>query len=337
VVSSKRDDRLANNRQEVQGILTQDDVFAVLPVSVQLFSGADLLAEEGIPTFGWTIQEEWGSENNTPGPANLFGQAGSFICFTCANPRPEVWLPKKLGLEKVGILAYAVPQSQGCAEGLENSFDKFKTAEVAFVDKSLAFGTPDYSAQVAQMKEAGVDFVLSCIDGNAVVNLSREMQKQGLDAVQMLPNMYNHELVSANAEVLDGHYLFTLFAPLEVKQKPQGLKLYNKWIKRTGGEKTENSIIGWINADLFVEGLKAAGPDFTREKVIDAINQITDYDAKGFLAGVDWTVAHEEPQQCFAMVKVVDGKFQSVFGAPGKPFQCYPTTLKKIPAKPETR
>src|SRR5450631_989703 len=52
VLTSKRDDGLGNNRSEVQGLLSQDNVFAVAPVAVQLFSGADLLAQSGTPTFG---------------------------------------------------------------------------------------------------------------------------------------------------------------------------------------------------------------------------------------------------------------------------------------------
>jgi branched-chain amino acid transport system substrate-binding protein len=334
-LSSERDDRLGNNLNEAEGLISQDDVFAALPIAVQLFTGADKLAEEGIPTFGWTIQEEWGSENNTPGPANLFGQAGSFICFTCANPSVYTWLPKKLGLEKIGVLAFNVPQSEGCVSGLENSFKKFKTAEVVFVDKSLTFGSPDYTTQVAEMKKRGVDAVMSCIDGNGAVNLAREMQKQQLDAVQILPNAYNKALVEENADVLEGDYLFTLFAPFETNPKPEGLKLYDKWIKETDGRKDENSIIGWINADLFVEGLKAAGPDFTREKVTDAINGITDYTAKGLVAPVDWTKAHEEDYDCYATLQIKDGKFKPVFGAKGKPFICFDDSLNKIPAKPE--
>ena len=85
MLAAERDDQFGNNRQEVQGLLSQDNVFAALPMATNLFSGAQLLVEEGIPTFGWDIQEEYGSENNTPGPPNLFGAAGSFICFTCAN------------------------------------------------------------------------------------------------------------------------------------------------------------------------------------------------------------------------------------------------------------
>lgn len=335
VVSSERDDRVGNNRQEVEGLLSQDDVFAALPIAVQLFAGADLLADSGIPTFGWQINEEWGSEHNTPGPENFFGSFGGFVNFTGANARVEPWLAKKLGKKKVGILAFAVPQSQGCAEGLEASFEKYPTAKVEFVDKNLSFGQPDYSAQVAQMKEAGVDFIIPCIDGNGTVNLAREVKKQGLDAVMMLPDLYNPELVKENADVLDGNYLFTLFAPFETKPKPEGLKLYEKWIKKAGGAKNLNSAVGWINADLFVEGLKAAGPDFTQQKVVDAINAMTDYNAKGFMQTIDWTTAHEDDLDCYAMLQVDGEKFKPVFGEPGKPFLCFPDDLKKIPAKPQ--
>ena len=81
VLASKRDDMLSNNRTQVQGLISQDNVFAVLPVATTLFSGADLLASNKIPTFGWDINAEWGSEANNPGPANLFGAVGSFINF----------------------------------------------------------------------------------------------------------------------------------------------------------------------------------------------------------------------------------------------------------------
>ena len=335
VLDSKRDDALANNRQEVQGLLTQDEPFAVLPVAVDLFSGADLLEKAGIPTFGVNIQAEWGSEDNKPGPANFFGQYGSFHCFTCGLPTPMVLLAKKLGLERVGIVAYQVPQSAACATGLENSFKKYPVAKVVFLDKSLQFGNPDYSAQVAKMKDAGVDYVITCIDGNGTVNLAREMKKQGLDAVQILPNAYDHNLISKNADLLDGYYSFTPFAPFETKPKPQGLKLYEQWIKKTGGAQNEHSLDGWLNADLFVTGLKAAGPDFTQQKVVDAINKLTDYRASGLLPGVDWTVAHQKDPACYSVMKIVDGGFKPVFGKPGKPFVCLPDTVKKIPANPE--
>ena len=294
VLASKRDDGLANNRSEVQALLSQDDVFAVLPVAVQLFTGAQLLADAGIPTYGWDINEEWGSEDHTPGPANFFTNVGDFICFTCAYPSVQTWLPKKLDRHRIGVLAFNVAQSTGCAEGLESSFKKYPTGEIVFMDKSLTFGSPDYSAQVAQMKDKKVDMIISCIDGNGATSLAREMKKQGLDAIQVLPNSYNHELVAENADVLDGSYLFTTFTPFEAKPEPAGMKLYKDWIKKSGGTRNENSLVGWINADEFVTGLKAAGPNFTRQKVVDATNAITDYTADGLVAPIDWTTAHTQ-------------------------------------------
>jgi branched-chain amino acid transport system substrate-binding protein len=335
VLDAKRDDQLSSNRSEVQGLLTQDNPFAVLPVAVDLFSGSDLLVKAGVPTFGWLINPEWGSEDNKPGPANLFGQFGSYHCYTCAQPSPMVWLAKKLNLKRVGLLAYSVPQSKGCAEGLEASFKKYPVAKVVFSDTSLSFGSPDYTAQVSQMKDKGVDYIITCLDGNGVVSLSKEMQKQGLDAKQILANGYNHDFIEKNAQFLDGYYLFTPFAPFETTPKPAGLKLYQQWIKKTGGAATENSLSGWLNADLFVQGLKAAGPDFTRQKVIDSINKMTDYKAGGLLPGVDWTKAHETDPTCYAMNKIVNGTFKPVFGQPGKPFLCFPANLTKIPAAPQ--
>jgi branched-chain amino acid transport system substrate-binding protein len=334
VLDSKRDDGLANNRSEVQALLSHDNVFAALPIAVELFSGADLLAKSGIPTFGWLINEEWGSEHNKPGPANLFGEFGSFHCFTCALASVQTWLPKKLGRHRIGVLAFNVPQSEGCAEGLKNSFKKFPTGKIVLLDKSLAFGGPDYSAQVAQMKDKKVDLVISCLDGNGAVSLAREMKKQGLHAVQILPNSYNQKLVKKNADVLDGSYLFTAFTPFELKSQPPGLTLYNKWIKKNGRAKNENSLVGWLNADLFVAGLKAAGQEFTRKKVVSAVNAMTAYGAHGMIAPIDWGIAHKSDPDCFVVSKVVGGAIKPVYGKRGKPFVCFPDDLKKIPENP---
>ena len=53
---------------------------------------------------------------------------------------------------------------------------------------------------------------------------------------------------------------------------------------KNGSALTELAMVGWINADLAYQGIKAAGPDFDRQKVIDATNQMTDYTAGGLIA-----------------------------------------------------
>src|SRR2546430_6295382 len=142
-LTSKRDDQVGMNRQEVQGLISEDNVFAVLPVATLLFTGADLLGQSGIPTFGWNINAEWGSEQ-APGPPNMFGEKGSYLCFTCAS-QTLPWLAQKLHKKKIGVLAYQVAQSADCAKGVQATFDKFPSAKIEFIDTSLAFGVTDLS------------------------------------------------------------------------------------------------------------------------------------------------------------------------------------------------
>jgi branched-chain amino acid transport system substrate-binding protein len=335
VLASKRDDQLSKNRDQAEALVTQDDVFAALPLATSLFTGAQVYVDEGIPAFGWDINAEYGSENNTPGPPNLFGAQGSFICFTCAQVGLNIWLPTKVKAKNVGILAYAVPQSTDCALGAKNSFEEFPTAEVVFDDESLTFGSPDFTTQVDEMVKAKVDYIIACIDFNGIINLRKEMLRQGLEAQMLLPNAYEHETIKENQQFLNGLYVATLFAPLETKPAPPAVKNFKKWMKKTDGRVTENAIVGWINADAFVTALKAAGEDFTRESVIDAMNQITDYDADGFLPPIDWTIAHEDDADCMALLKIVKGKFKPAFTKKGKPFICFSDDLTKVPKNPE--
>jgi branched-chain amino acid transport system substrate-binding protein len=321
-LTSERDDQVGMGRQEVQALLSEDNVFAVLPVAVLLFSGADLLAQAGVPTFGWNMNAEWGSEQGA-GPPNLFGEKGSFLCFTCPG-QPVPWLARQVKAKKIGVLSYQVPQSADCAKGLRASFEKYPSAKIEFLDTSLAYGVTDLSSDVSRMKDKGVDFVATCMDSNGSLTLAKEMKKQGLKAIQYLPNAYNRKFIEENAQFFEGSYASTFFTPFEVKPKPKGLQDFQTWMKKGDFEQNENSLAGWINADLFYEGLKAAGPEFTRQKVVDEINKMTDYTAGGLLAGIDWMTAHREdpPEGCGVVSKIHSGKFVPSFGEPGKPFVC---------------
>lgn len=327
VLAAERDDKLASNKAEVDALLSVDKVFAVLPVATLLFTGADRLVRDQVPAFGWTVNPEWEAKDGYPA-YNMFGQSGSYLCFSCGSPTLP-WLAEQAGAKRVGVLAYAVPQSADCADGVRASFDEYGErtgTELVFVDKSLSYGPSDLSVQVSKMKDAKVDFVTTCMDTNGVVTLAKEMKKQGLDAVQSLPNAYDHGFLEEFGDLFEGSYVRTDFAQFEVEDKPEGLQLYLDRIEAAGKEPSENSMAGWLNAALFVEGLKAAGPDFSRAKLIDAINEMTDFSAGGAIDPVDWTKAHDQrksdTQFCQFLSRIEDSEFVPVFSKPGKPFVC---------------
>jgi ABC-type branched-subunit amino acid transport system substrate-binding protein len=248
------------------------------------------------------------------------------------------WLAQKVHKKKIGLLAYTVDQSKDCATGVKASFDKYPSAKVVFDDESLSFGVTDLSSDVSQMKDKGVDMVTTCMDNNGVLTLAKEMKKQGLNAIQYLPNAYDQKFMKTNGQFLEGSYVLTFFTPYQVKKQPPGLKKFLKWIKKNNGPTTENALAGWTNADLFYKGLKAAGPDFTRQKVVDAINQMKDYTADGIYAPIDWTIAHTQdpPEGCSILSKVHNGTFVPSFGTADKPFTCLqlnplPDQLQKKP------
>ena len=328
LVAEEDDNTGFENTQDIQSLLTQD-LFAVLPVATLDFSGAELLVDADMPTFGWNINEEYALGDN------LFGMRG-YLCFTCAGQLLP-WLAQETGSTNIGVLAYDVPQSSSCAEGIQNSFDTYPTAEVAFLDASLPYGIPDLSAQVRDMKAAGVDMVATCMDFNGAITIQQEMRRQELEAIQYMPNAYDYDFLEENGDLFEGAYVLTQFVPFEAEDPPEALNTYLEWIEETGGTVGELSLAGWISADMFVTGLRAAGPEFSQQGVIDGLNQLTDYTAEGIIPGLDWTVEHtaDSERACSAMSIIEDGEFVPQFGEPGEPFICFDTGAAEVPEEPE--
>jgi ABC-type branched-subunit amino acid transport system substrate-binding protein len=143
------------------------------------------------------------------------------------------------------------------------------------------------------------------------------------------PEGYKQSTLDKAGDQLEG-WIFRLgFAPWHGKDLPRGTQQFLKAMKKRGLEPSEHNQAGWINAALFVEGLKKAGPDFTRQSVIDAINTITDFTADGMLPPINWSAnggghGSDSHEACDVYEEVQNGKFVTIFGKPGQPFVCFP-------------
>jgi ABC-type branched-subunit amino acid transport system substrate-binding protein len=325
---AQRDDngQASRNKDQVRALVEQDKVFAVLPVSTITFSGAKYLVDNKIPTFGWNINPEWNQ-----GP-NLFGEKGSNLCFDCPNAWSS-YLAKQNGFTNFGILTYTAVQSQDCAKGWEASVQQIGAPKaginLAFEDKSLSFGFApgDLAADLDQMKSKNVQFLTTCIDGAGSARVGQALKDNNMNVVQNLPNGYDNNLISGNAAALEGDYVTVSFFPFEADQKPQALQQFIDAMAKRGKAPNENSLSGWINGMQFVQGLQDAGPDFTRQKVIDAINKETDFTAGGIRPdGIDWTsTGHtgHTTTDCVSVLQVQSGKLVPKYGQPGKPMICF--------------
>src|SRR5882757_6779050 len=277
VVVSDRDDVVGTmNVQQTTSSLADDNAFATFEATQQL-TGADMLAKAHMPTFIWNIVPEMAS-TPTSDHSNIFG-TNAPICFSCAGPL-NPWLAEKNGFTKAAVLAYGVSaESKLCASGTRNAFKKYTNGKVkvVFFDNSLPFAA-DLTADVANMKDAGVQFVYTCMDTNEVTKLQREMKKQGLNAVQNLPNAYDHDFVRQNAALFEGNFIEPFYAPWEAEPQSPATKAFLSGIKAITNDPVELTEFGWIDAMQFVDGLKGAGPEFTQQKVIDYLNTQRAYD-----------------------------------------------------------
>ena len=337
--------RASQNVAQCRSLVEEKKVFAVVPMVTQIFACGGYLAEQGTPTFGWNINAEYCStatrvstdlnardaaDTLQPGdPAcdrpNLFGDKGSYLCFTCPALSPPL-IAKQLGVTKVGVMAYTAAQSVECAKGEEAGFEKYGF-DVVFVDEALQFGFSNLGDDIQKIKDSGVEFIATCMDIAGEVNIARELRQAGLDDIKFYaPQGYDPGTLKKYGDELNGIFFTTLFTPFEVKNPPKGLKLFLKQMDKQGAEINEQALAGWQNAALLAEGIKLAGKDFTQQSVVDAINGITDWTADGIRTEINWAVDGHGPgtEACGAVIEAKDGKYIPRFGKPGQPFLCFP-------------
>ncbi|HTD49977.1 MAG TPA: ABC transporter substrate-binding protein [Acidimicrobiia bacterium] len=327
-IVANRDDGFGNDEQTVKQSLATDNAFATFVATV-FFTGVPDLVTANQPTFIWNINSEFA------GHPNIFANLGA-LCNGC-NGQGAPFLAQYEHFTRVGVIAYNQASSKACAEGLRRSFLKYPSAQVVYLDENLGLAQPDLSSQVAQMKQKGVQLIFTCIDQNETLILGKELVKQNLNAVQSLPNAYDATFVRDNAQYLEGDFVAPQFVALEYQPQIPIVKLFVQWMAQSGKSMSELAGYGWIDAVQLVTGLKLAGPNFSQQKVIDALNRDTHFDAEGMIQPIDWTRQHNNPigqngnsipayagkWDCASTVRVHNGRLVPLFSVPNKQWVCF--------------
>ena len=311
-----------------RALVEEEQVFVVIPEMTSTFAGAQYLAEQGTPTFGWNINADWAE-----GP-NLFGEKGSYLCFECPS-LPTSVLATQIGAERAAVFAYGgIPQSEDCAVGAIRGLENYDI-EVPVQDTSLSYGFTDTSAAIEAVRGSNVDILTTCMDINGTATLAGDIADAGLEVAVLSPNGYDQETLGDLGDQIEGFYFLAQFWPFEEPNPPEGMQDYLDAVEDAGRVPSELSLTGWINAHLLVEGINAAGEDFTQESVVEAINSMTEpFTAGGILPPtVVWGITDDYPEgahgpalsgmACVQYVQVQDGEFVPVLGEEGKPFICF--------------
>lgn len=321
-------------------LVEQDGVFAIVGVGTPFFGAADFLAQKGTPTFGYVVSSDWADK------PTLFGAYGSVLDYATAAPG-EARVAQQLGATSVGVVAYGVPQSADACEASATGM-RALGVNVSYTDFNFTFGA-DPTADVLQMKQKNVDFLLTCLDVTGNIAFSRALVQNGMDINQLWLNGYDRPTVKQYGSLMSGVYIGVQHVPFEAAAAfpgvYPGLVTYLRTMQRYQPSSTYDEVAmdGWIDAALFVSGLRAVGRHLTQKDLVAAINRETAFTAGGLTTPVDWTRAHNShlppaTPYCSAAVKVENGTFVPL-SAPGteEVYQCVePGSTTLVPPPPGT-
>ncbi|MGH9045886.1 MAG: ABC transporter substrate-binding protein, partial [Acidimicrobiales bacterium] len=261
VLTKALDDGTVNNEQVTRTLIQQDHVFAVVGEATALFTGQPFLVQTDTPTFGYAIENDWTPEKN------LFAAYGSVIDYSTT----EAFFPyiaRKLHARVAAVIAYGVPQSADECKDAVLALRSYGV-DVGYSDLAVPIGG-SLSSDVVHMKQAGTDFVVSCLDVPGNLNLSRAIQQNAMTGVKQLwLDGYDLSTLRQYPSLMQNTYFLVQHVPFQAASQFPGefpaMSRYIATMKRYEPQYTYSEVAmeGWLDAALFVAGLRAAGPQPT--------------------------------------------------------------------------
>lgn len=308
----------ARNVTAAQDLVENQEVFGIIENSPFAFASAEYLNQQEIPVVGWhlglpefgTYENFFGWRNSTPPDLEK--------TYTTRN----VDLLKELGVKKLALVSTNVGNSATFINQIEDAVNNKKVKsgmKVVYKTTDVPPEQRDFTAEVQAIKDSGADGLYTGMDTLQNAGLSEALQQAGVELKAIVfPGGYDSRTIA-----LPGfeNAIFGLeVVPFELN--PPAFQEYEKWMTQLDPEqhyKGQVPYYGWLSADAFIEGLKAAGLRCpTREAFINNLRLVDDYDANGAFMPVDFSEIFGRPFYCIYYVKVENGAFVPQFN--GEPF-----------------
>jgi ABC-type branched-subunit amino acid transport system substrate-binding protein len=313
-------------------LINQDHVFAVTGVATAFFS-PNLFVESGIPTYGYNVTGNW-----TPAP-NLFAAGGSVQYYPAGAPE-DAYVARSTHSTSIAVLAYDVAASSDACQSAENSL-KDAGYNISYTDLKVSYPGSTVATDVERMKQAGSNFVLSCMDVQGNISMARAIKQYGVHMTQLWLNGNDQSTLNQNQSLMQGIYFSLAHVPFGAPQSEYpGLKLYETEMKKyePAYVNDELAIQGWESAALFVQGVKMAGNNLTQANVIKEDNSLTSFTAGGLTSPTNWKDAGHtghKPPYCTAYIKVSGDKYVPTLNKGKNVFACFDSVdPKKNPVFP---
>jgi len=177
----------------------------------------------------------------------------------------------------------------------------------------------NFRSQALDMKQKGIDLVVTIAEVNAMANLARAFGDVGY--FPKVPyygaQTYGQKFIQLAGGSAEGAMAALIFTVPE-EATPASATMRD-WYRRTapGHDLDYFSLQAWVAGEMLVTALRAAGPDPTQQKVIAELRKLTRFES-GMVAPIN--PAEKKASRCFHVVEVKNGAWVKQFPESG--FHC---------------
>jgi branched-chain amino acid transport system substrate-binding protein len=311
------DDESAGNLTAAQNLVQNRKVFAVINNSGLAFLGYRFLKDNGVPMIGGGFDGNYYGEK---GNENILSALGNVAPVNGLTPDWPAKIAKRLGATKLGSIAYAVsPSGTASAEAVQKYAAPKFDLEDAYLNTTLEFGTNDVQPIVLGIKNSGADALYLPLDNDTNFAIVQALQQNGVKMkANVLATGYSQALLDQPVVNLmtPNDVLLSVYKPVELTKDPAVKKFRADLEKYAGitGVPDYGAYTGYVACDMAITGLEEAGANLTRQRFVDGIRNLGEYDAAGLTClplqvGYD-TYGKTPETSCNWFLFVKDGKFK---------------------------
>lgn len=303
----------AGNRQDTQAAVEND--FATVG-SFSLydgFGGSVLAANPSVPNVTVNIDNGAGLLPNSfsPSPGAIGWQLGPLAYFKARYPQDVQHAAALIAGEPSSIAKWGGELAAMHSLGYRVVYDP-----------TFAITQTDFTQNVIAMRNAGVKILfLEQMPENYAASVVKDLNAQNFHPqIVFGASTYSESLVpdSGGPSAIDGAYLeqnSSLFLGEDAASLPAA-STFQTWVQKSqpGWHSDLYTFYGWISAELFVQALKAAGPNPTRGSVLQALRKVTSFNADGLITTSN--PATKQPGHCYVISRIENGAFTRVDDPP---------------------
>ncbi len=304
------------NQEVARQLVENDNVFGIIEISDKAAGSAAYLNQKGIPVGGWHLGiPVWGQD------ANMF----TFRQPAAANPAKDYTtlnadLIEKLGGSKVALVGGVNQSSVTFTNQIASTVKANPKLSVVYQTNTVNPGDTQFTAIVQRIKESGADTLFTGVDLLQNAALADQLKQAGVNLKNVLfPGGYDPRILGLPG--VEGSVFGMEFKPFELSSPS-----FQAFDKAAPPSVVRGQVpyIGWLSAEVFIQGLKEAGVTCpTRKAFITNLRMMKGYTGNGAFEPVDFEKDFGKQFQCIFFVKVVNKKFVPQFGGNqlcGKPF-----------------